>query len=119
MAPSDALPVGAARTVSEMQPVLVDPASPRSGLLNSVLALLAPPNHDESERYDEEVLDLTIVGFLVMYVILVDRLLPTRCLISFSTNIDIPKRKMTVLSPNRGSVIGRTAVIGSYEWQDQ
>ncbi|PPQ93281.1 hypothetical protein CVT25_015279 [Psilocybe cyanescens] len=101
MAPSDALPVGAARTVSEMQPVLVDPASPGSGLLNAVLALLAPPNHDENERYDEEVLDLTVVGFLVI------------------TNIDIPKRKMTVLAPNRGSFIGRTAVIGSYEWQDQ
>ncbi|KAH9483911.1 Cleavage polyadenylation factor subunit clp1 [Psilocybe cubensis] len=101
MAPSDALPVGAARTVSEMQPVLVDPASPGSGLLNSVLALLAPPNRDENERYDEEVLDLTVVGFLVI------------------TNIDIPKKKMTVLAPNRGSVVGRTAVIGSYEWQDQ
>jgi len=66
MAPSDALPVGAARTVSEMQPVAVDPASPGSGLLNSVLALLAPPNEDENERYDEEILDLTVVGFLVM-----------------------------------------------------
>ena len=66
MAPSDALPVGATRTVSEMQPVLVNAGTPGSGLLNSVLALLAPPNPDENERYDEEILDLTVVGFLVV-----------------------------------------------------
>ncbi|KAF9564418.1 hypothetical protein CPC08DRAFT_705370 [Agrocybe pediades] len=100
MAPSDALPVGAARTVSEMQPVAVDPASPGSGLLNAVLALLSPPNEDENERYDEEILDLTIEGFLVV------------------TNIDIPKRKMTVLAPNRSTFTGRTAVVGSFEWQE-
>jgi len=56
-----------------MQPALVDPASPGSGLLNCVLALLAPPNPDENERYDEEILDLTVVGFFIV------------------TNIDIPK----------------------------
>jgi len=66
MAPSDALPVGATRTVSEMQPVLLDPAVPSSRLLNAVLALLSPQNSDENERYDEEVLDLTVVGFLIM-----------------------------------------------------
>jgi polyribonucleotide 5'-hydroxyl-kinase len=70
MAPSSALPIGAARMLSEMQPVLVDPASSSSGLLNSILALLAPFNPDESERYDEEILDLTVVGFLVVYVFL-------------------------------------------------
>ncbi|KJA27017.1 hypothetical protein HYPSUDRAFT_35536 [Hypholoma sublateritium FD-334 SS-4] len=101
MAPSDALPVGAVRTVSEMQPVLVNPALPGSGLLNAVLALLAPSNPDENERYDEEILDLPVVGFLIV------------------TAIDIPKRKMTILAPNRGSFIGRTAVAGSFEWQDQ
>ncbi|KAF6763856.1 hypothetical protein DFP72DRAFT_986592 [Ephemerocybe angulata] len=47
MAPSSALPVGAARVMSEMQPVPVNPAMPGSALLNSVLA---------NERYDEEVL---------------------------------------------------------------
>ena len=66
MAPSDVLPVGATRVVSEMQPALVDPAFPGSGLLNCVLALLAPPNPDENERYDEEILDLTVVGFLIV-----------------------------------------------------
>ncbi|KAF8912084.1 Pre-mRNA cleavage complex II protein Clp1-domain-containing protein [Gymnopilus junonius] len=101
MAPSDALPVGATRTVSEMQPVVVDPASPGSGLFNAILALLAPPNPDENERYDEEILDLSVVGFLVV------------------TNIDIAKRKMTILAPNRGSFTGRTAVVGSFEWQEQ
>lgn len=68
MAPSSALPIGATRVVSEIQPVQVDPAQPGSGLLNAVLALIAPPNPDESERYDEEILDLTVTGFLVVYV---------------------------------------------------
>jgi polyribonucleotide 5'-hydroxyl-kinase len=66
MAPSSALPIGATRVVSEMQPLVIDPASPGSGLLNGVLALLAPPAEDEAERYDEEVLDLHVIGFVVM-----------------------------------------------------
>jgi len=99
MAPSSALPIGAARAVSETQAVSINPALPGSGLLNAVLAVLAPPvNTDESERYDEEILDLPISGFIIV------------------TNLDIPHRKMTILSPNQGSVVGRTAVIGSFEW---
>lgn len=66
MAPSSALPIGAARTLSEMQPALLDPASGSARLFNKVLALLAPFNEDENERYDEEILDLPAVGFLVM-----------------------------------------------------
>ena len=58
MAPSSALPIGATRTVNEMQPISLDPASPGSGLLNAIVALLALPTHpEEMERYDEEVLD--------------------------------------------------------------
>ena len=72
MAPSDALPVGATRTVSEMQPVLVNAGLPGSKLLDSVLALLSPQIPDENEHYDEEILDLTIVGFLVMWGYLFD-----------------------------------------------
>ncbi len=68
IAPSSALPIGATRTVSELQPVPVDPAQKGSGLLNAVLALLAPPHPDENERYDEEVLDLDVIGFLVVSV---------------------------------------------------
>jgi polyribonucleotide 5'-hydroxyl-kinase len=34
------------------------------------------------------------------------------------TNLDIPHRKMTILAPNQGSIVGRTAVIGSFEWQE-
>ena len=70
MAPSDALPVGATRIVSEMQPVLVNPAYPGSRLINAVLALLSPQSPDENERYDEEILDLTVVGSLIMWAIL-------------------------------------------------
>ncbi|KAG6331260.1 hypothetical protein ID866_7830 [Astraeus odoratus] len=66
MAPSSALPIGATRTLSEMQPIQLDPASVGSGLLNRVLAVLVPFHPDESERYDEEILDLPVSGFLVM-----------------------------------------------------
>ncbi|EMD38020.1 hypothetical protein CERSUDRAFT_113133 [Gelatoporia subvermispora B] len=100
MAPTSALPIGAARVVSEMQPLLVDPGQPGSALYNAVLALLAPPNPDESERYDEEVLDLPVIGFLVV------------------TQLDIPNRRMTILTPSQGSLTGRTAIMGSLEWQE-
>lgn len=66
MAPSSALPIGATRILSELQPTLLDPASSGARLFNKVLALLAPFNEDPNERYDEEVLDLPAVGFLVM-----------------------------------------------------
>lgn len=101
MAPSSALPIGATRVVSEMQPVPVDPSQPGSGLLNAVLGILEPPNPDENERYDEEILDLSVTGFIII------------------TNLDVPHRKMTVLAPNQGSIVGKTAIVGSYEWQDQ
>jgi len=69
MAPSSALPIGATRTVNEMQPITLDPASPGSGLLNAIVALLSLPTHpEETERYDEEVLDLPVSGFLAMFV---------------------------------------------------
>ena len=61
-----ALPIGAQRTVSELKPIPVDPSQKGSGLLNAVLALLAPQNPDENERYDEEVLDLSAAAFLVV-----------------------------------------------------
>ena len=67
MAPSSALPIGAMRAVSELQKVLVDPTQSGSGLLNAVLAILAPSNPDEKERYDEEMLDLHTIGFILMY----------------------------------------------------
>jgi polyribonucleotide 5'-hydroxyl-kinase len=70
MAPSSALPIGATRTVNEMHPMQLDPASSGSGLLNAIVALLAPPVHpEETERYDEEVLDLQVSGFLAMFVL--------------------------------------------------
>jgi hypothetical protein len=81
MAPPSALPIGATRVVSEMQPVQVDPSQAGSGLLNRVLALLAPPHPDESERYDEEILDLNVACFLVVYVWLLVLSIPTHQLI--------------------------------------
>jgi hypothetical protein len=37
----------------------------------------------------------------------------------YRTNIDIPNRKLTILAPNQGSLVGKTAIVGSFEWQDQ
>ena len=71
MAPSSALPIGATRTVSELLPVKVDPATSGSRLHGGFLALLAlPSNPDEAERYDEEILDLQVSGFLAVYALL-------------------------------------------------
>jgi polyribonucleotide 5'-hydroxyl-kinase len=101
MAPSSALPIGATRTVNEMHPIPLDPALSSSGLLNAIVALLASPVHpEETERYDEEVLDLQVSGFLAI------------------TNVDVPNRKLTILSPSPGSFSGRTATIGSFEWSE-
>ncbi|KAI0302220.1 Pre-mRNA cleavage complex II protein Clp1-domain-containing protein [Russula brevipes] len=101
MAPTSALPIGATRTVNEMQPITLDPASPGSGLLNAIVALLSPPIHpEEAERYDEEVLDLPVSGFIAI------------------TNIDVPNRKLTILSPSPGTFAGRIAIMGSFEWSE-
>jgi polyribonucleotide 5'-hydroxyl-kinase len=67
MAPSSALPIGASRTVSELLPLHIEPSSPSSGLLNSVLALLASTAND-GEQYDEELTDLPVQGFVIVYV---------------------------------------------------
>ncbi|KAG5221163.1 Cleavage polyadenylation factor [Salix suchowensis] len=68
MAPTSALPIGATRAVSEMQPVRIEPSQPGSRLQNAILAVLISPTTDENERYDEEILDLPAMGFLVVYV---------------------------------------------------
>jgi len=100
MAPSSALPIGAQRSISETQPIVIDPSQPSSGILNAVLALLAPPSQEENEQYDEQVLDLDVVGFLVV------------------TALDVDGRKMTVLSPSPGTLTGRKSLIGTLEWQE-
>ncbi|KAF5358007.1 hypothetical protein D9756_001285 [Leucocoprinus leucothites] len=101
MAPVSALPIGAKRVVSEMQPIPVDASLSGSGLLNRVLAIMAPFNPDENERYDEEVLDLTVRGFVVV------------------TGLDLKAKRMTILKPNRDSIAGKTAVVGTFEWLDE
>ncbi|EKM82406.1 hypothetical protein AGABI1DRAFT_104404 [Agaricus bisporus var. burnettii JB137-S8] len=101
MAPASALPIGAKRVVSEMQPISVDASIPGSGLLNKVLAIMAPFNPDESERYDEEILDLTVEGLVVI------------------TGFDLVAKRMTILKPNRGSIAGKTAIVGTFEWLDE
>ena len=117
MAPSSALPIGATRTVNEMHPIPLDPALASSGLLNAVVALLAPPVHpEETERYDEEVLDLQVSGFLAMFVIITSYFGCSDW--GPRTNVDVPNRKLTILSPGPGSFSGRTATVGSFEWSE-
>ncbi len=40
-------------------------------------------------------------------------------LIFCRTKLDILQRKMTILAPNQGFLVGKATIIGSYEWQDQ
>ncbi|KAH6918295.1 hypothetical protein BKA70DRAFT_1416297 [Coprinopsis sp. MPI-PUGE-AT-0042] len=72
----------------------MNPLMPSSKLLGSALAIMASFNEDENERYDEEILDLVIVGFI------------------YVTHLDPKNKKMTILSPNQGSVVGKTCVVG-------
>ena len=85
VAPSSALPIGAERTLSEMQVVKLDPVNSPSDLsllLHSVLALIEPPaaleHHEENaaseetpakEYNDDELLGSTLLGFIHMYVL--------------------------------------------------
>lgn len=124
MAPSSALPIGASRAVSELLPLHVDPSSPSSGVLNSVLALLASAASD-GEQYDEELIDLPFQGFIIVYVnhIFLPPARPNRDAdMSFArlprTAIDIPNRKMTILSQTSGTFTGQTAVMASIDWQE-
>ncbi|KAJ1308731.1 hypothetical protein OPQ81_004422 [Rhizoctonia solani] len=96
IAPSSALPIGATRAIGEVQPVRVDVES--GGILHSVLALLAP---FDSSPSDDRLLQQEVSGFLIV------------------TAVDIPRRKITVLAPSQGSLVGRVALIGSLEWQDR
>jgi len=104
MAPSSALPIGASRVITELQPDPVDPAN--GGLLNAVLALLPlPSSHVNKKKIDEEPTDEELISSDIAGFILV-------------TAVDNAKQRMTILSPNPGSLVGRIAIIGSYEWQD-
>ena len=74
MAPSSALPIGGQRRISEVQAIPVDPALSGSGLLNAVLALLAPfdAGHDENGHFA----DHDIAGYLIVYVYGTSRCVP-------------------------------------------
>ncbi|KAG9003471.1 Cleavage polyadenylation factor subunit clp1 [Tulasnella sp. JGI-2019a] len=106
MAPSSALPIGASRVITELEPVAIDPSAP--GLLHMVLALLSSPSQGSAGKQeedeglsDEDLISSNVVGFILV------------------AAVDTFKQRMTILSPNPGSLVGRTALIGSYEWQDQ
>src|SRR5260370_8770079 len=73
MAPSSALPIGSAAIVTELKPIRVDPGIPGSGLLNTVLALLSPVQHQvgtwpSEDLSDEEILEGDVAGFFIVYV---------------------------------------------------
>ena len=72
----------------------------------------------EAERYDEEILDLPAVGFIVVCVYSLGLRYKLTHVPIVRTALDIPNKRMTVLSPSQGSLVGRTAVVGSFEWQE-
>jgi len=102
LAPSSALPIGASRVISTIQPVLVDPSSPmhQSRLLHGVLALLAPAPSTPVQDDLSQVLERNVSGFLVI------------------TAIDQEQKTITVLAPSTVIVDGRVAILGSIEWQE-
>ena len=70
MAPSSALPIGASRVITELEPTRVNPQE--DGLLNALLALLPQPSSNPSAKdvvlSDEELLASDVSGFLLVYV---------------------------------------------------
>lgn len=116
VAPSSALPIGAERALSEMQVVKLDPvnsSSDLSMLLHSVLALIDPPpelEHDAADdanvkKYDDDdLLGSTLLGFVHVYALFF--------FANHSSDIDMTRKKMTVLSPKPGKLPSTTALIG-------
>ncbi|KAN0065036.1 Cleavage polyadenylation factor subunit clp1 [Thecaphora frezii] len=111
LAPSSALPIGAQRTVTETQLVKLDPAhsaSDQSALLNSVLALIQPPRggggagqpDSVQEPKDDEILGAPVLGFVHV------------------ADLDLVRKKMTVLSPMAGRLPSKTAILGTLDWHD-
>lgn len=102
LAPSSALPIGASRVISTIQPVLVDPSSPmhQSRLLHGVLALLAPVPATSNLEDVSQLLERNVSGFVVI------------------TGIDQEQKTLTVLAPSAVSLEGRVAILGSIEWQE-
>lgn len=107
MAPSSALPIGASPVVTSTQLVKLDPANStldQSHLLNSVLALVQPPRGGGGPGVpdskvnpppsDDEILGAPILGFV------------------YVTDIDLVRKKITVLSPSQGRLPSKTAIIG-------
>lgn len=65
MAPSSALPIGASRVITELEPTDVDPNT--TGLLNTILALLPLPSSGAKAVDEDDEIDLVntdIAGFL-------------------------------------------------------
>jgi len=62
-APSSALPIGASRTLGEMQPIKVDPSQPGSRIVGSILAVSSLVGAPDSE---EDIVDADVIGFIVM-----------------------------------------------------
>jgi polyribonucleotide 5'-hydroxyl-kinase len=70
MAPSSALPIGAARVITALQPMKVDPSQAGSGILNALLALLSPlPPGTNISDVGEGLIDVDVAGYLLVYVL--------------------------------------------------
>ncbi|UZJ52838.1 hypothetical protein CBS101457_002158 [Exobasidium rhododendri] len=113
LAPSSALPIGAARVVTATHLVKLDltnSAIDQSQLVHSVLALIQAPRGGggpgvadskvDPPPSDDEILGAPILGFLHV------------------ADIDVVRKKITVLSPSPGRLPSKTALIGTLDWQD-
>ncbi|KAM0749821.1 Clp1-domain-containing protein [Meredithblackwellia eburnea MCA 4105] len=98
VAPSSALPIGAARTVADTGLVALDLTLPRlpSDLLHRVLAI--PQAEDDAG--EEAIVSSPVLGFVVV------------------SAIDMAKKKATLLSPLPGRLPRKTLLLASLDWQD-
>ncbi|CED82685.1 mRNA cleavage and polyadenylation factor IA/II complex, subunit CLP1 [Phaffia rhodozyma] len=126
IAPSSALPIGSTRSISETQLVKVDPTLPakESHLLNVVLALIKPPAsivqngsastavaNNESAKVKEEDEEGTVAAETVVEGDMGEELAKSEIIgYVVVTNIDIPRKRFTILSPNMGRLPSKTAL---------
>jgi len=89
-APSSALPLGAERTISPTKLIEVQPSQE---IVHSILGM----SHAKSP---ESLLESNLAGFL------------------YVTDINLEKRKMTVLAPCPGPLPGRYVVVGALKWYE-
>jgi polyribonucleotide 5'-hydroxyl-kinase len=99
IAPSSALPIGMKRKVQETRLV---PVEPSEDLVNQIIALTNIDVKDESEEGNEEDDDILIGIRLLGFV--------------HVTNVDMEKKKITLLCPCHGRIPKKYMLLGDLKW---